>query len=266
VHTNAIFIGSVPPEGGHRVSRVKVLNGYGSHFFDREAFLIALGGNDCAIEDCSTEGFRGDYGTLMVVFYGQNSVIRNCTARYDRVPTPYTLFAYGGWALFDTVFEGNYCNGFGSANNIDSLSCRNVMFRNNRFMNCAYSGILVNMNGHRVPSCPGLTMSVNGEVVLIERSKMDGLLVTGNLIEMRDDSINGAVRIQQDGLSNVRISENVLRTVSGEGAIHAIRSFGEVRNIVVTENVCDPNMTFLLHPDASCHGNTDFSGQPLLDE
>ena len=43
IYTTAAFINGRPPNGQHRVSRVKAVNGNGSLFFDREAFIIGLG-------------------------------------------------------------------------------------------------------------------------------------------------------------------------------------------------------------------------------
>ena len=263
IYTTGVFVHAQPPGGGHRATRVKAINGNGSWFYGREAFLIGLGGNDCAIEDCVVDQFRGDYATLMVVTFGQHGVIRGCTVRGSGTPT---VQAYGGWACYDTVFEDNFCADIGSATNIDSLNCRNVTFRGNVFMNCHYVGILVNVGGNVIENHRQYSMVIEGQPIQdFARSCMDGLFIYDNLVQMSDGAPFGAIQAQQRGLRNVRIFNNVLRTTSGHGRARAIGVL-EAENATVHDNLCEPGMYCeALPPAATWYGNVDLLGAPMKD-
>ena len=263
IYTHAAFIGGRPPRGQHRVSRVKAINGHGSSFLGREAFVIGLGGNDNVIEDCTVELFLGDYSTLMVVQFGHNNVIRNCTARGNN---GLATMGYGGWACYDTVFEGNFAKDMRSATNIDSLTCRNVTFRNNTFMSCKEVGILINVGGGPVGSCLGVTTQVDGEEIEISRSTMDGVFIHDNFVQMQDNAPYGAIQVQQEGMTNAWIYNNVLRTVSMKGAgARAIGVLGTKANAVIHDNVCDPGMYCEIQPQGTIYNNYDFAGKPMVD-
>ena len=262
IYTHAVFMHARPPDGGHRVERVKAINGNGSWFFGREAFVIGLGGNDCVIEDCVVEQFHGDYASLIVTTFGQHGVIRGCTVRGN---DGYCTMAYGGWACWDTVFENNFCTNVRSATNIDSLNCRNVTFRDNVFVDCREVGILVNVSGNVIENHRAYSMVIDGETVEIARSCVDGLFVQGNLIQMRDGAPYGAIQAQTEGLSNVLIQGNVLRTTSGTGQARAI---GVLRatNVLVRGNLCEPGMYCEAIGNAvSWQSNRDLLGQPMRD-
>lgn len=261
--THAAFVHARPPGGGHRVSRVKALNGNGSWFFGREGFLIGLGGNDCVIEDCVVEQFRGDYATLIVTTFGQNGVVRGCTVRgNDGLCT----MAYGGWACWDTVFEGNFSSNVRCATNIDSLNCRNVTFRNNVFMDCREVGILVNVGGRLIEDHRRYSMEIDGKPVEdFARSCMDGLFITGNVVQMRDGAPYGAIQAQVEGLRNVWIRGNVLRTASGQGRARAIGVL-RAENVSVSDNLCEPGMYCEAIPLAAhWQRNFDILGRPMVD-
>ncbi len=262
IYTHAVFVHARPPGGGHRVERVKAINGNGSWFFGREAFIIGLGGNDCAIEDCVVEQFRGDYASLIVTTFGQHGVVRGCTVRGN---DGYCTMAYGGWACWDTVFEDNFCANVRSATNIDSLNCRNVTFRDNVFMDCREVGILVNVSGNVIENHRAYSMQIDGRTVEIARSCMDGLFIQGNLVQMRDGAPFGAIQTQSEGLSNVLIEGNVLRTTSGAGPARAI---GVLRatNVLVRDNLCEPGMYCEAIGNAvTWQSNRDLLGQPMKD-
>ncbi|MBI3991200.1 MAG: right-handed parallel beta-helix repeat-containing protein, partial [Candidatus Omnitrophica bacterium] len=229
IYTHAAFIHVPPPGGRNRVSRVRAINGNGSAFFGLEDFVIGLGGNDCVIENCIVEDFQGDYGTLIVMNFGQHGVVRGCTVRGN---DSYMLLAYGGWACYDTVFEDNFCTNVRSASNIDSLTCRNVTFRDNVFMNCRETGILVNVYGGPNAGHESYSMPIDGKVVNIGYATMDGLFVYNNLIQMRDNAPYAGVQMQTDGLSNVKVYNNIFRTTSGGRSI-AVGVYGNVKNITV---------------------------------
>jgi hypothetical protein len=245
------------------VSRVKAINGHGSAFFGREAFVIGLGGNDCVIEDCIVDQFQGDYGSLIVVTFGQHNVVRGCTVRGN---DGLTTMAYGGWACWDTVFEDNFCTNCRCATNIDSLSCRNVTFRNNVFMNCREVGILVNVGGGVIENHTPYSMVIDDKTIPIAHTQMDGLFVYGNLVEMRDNAPYGGIQTQQDGLRNVVIADNVIRTVSGAGHARAIGVLGQGTNATVRNNTCDPGMYCEVTPLTVCRDNYDLLGQPMHDQ
>ena len=261
IYTHAAFMHARPPGGRHRVSRVRAINGNGSAFFGREDFIIGLGGDDCVIEDCVVEQFHGDYASLIVTTFGQHGVIRGCTVRgNDGLAT----MAYGAWACWDTVFENNFCTNVRCATNIDSLTCRNVTFRNNVFMNCREVGILVNVGGGVVGGCENVATVVDGKPINVSRSQMDGLFIYGNLVEMRDGAPYGGIQAQQDGLTNVHIANNVIRTTSGAGKARALGVLGP-GHATVCNNTCEPGMYAEMPPQAVCRDNYDLLGQPMKD-
>ncbi|MBU0607354.1 MAG: hypothetical protein KKI08_05680, partial [Armatimonadetes bacterium] len=198
---------------------------------------------------------------LIVTTFGQNGVIRGCSVRgNDGLCT----MAYGGWACYETVFEDNFCTNVRSATNIDSLNCRNVTFRHNRFMNCREVGILVNVGGGVIGNHTQYTMEIDGRNIAdFARSCMDGLFITGNLVEMRDGAPYGAIQAQQKGLRNVRIWGNTLRTTSGQGRARAIGVL-EAQNAAVHDNLCEPGMYCeAIPPSAVWRDNVDLLGQPM---
>jgi hypothetical protein len=201
--------------------------------------MIKLGGDDCVIEDCEVDLFHGDYSTCLVVFGGHNNVIRGCTVRGDGSDM---LFAYGGWENLDTVFEGNFAYGVRVVTNIDSLKSKNVIFRNNVFMNCRNAGIGINVSGGNA---------------------MDGLLVHDNFIELADGASLAGIQLGSSGLSNVIIRNNTIRSVSGAAAVKAISVAGNVRNVTICGNIGEPNMTCQVPPHAFGRDNFDLTGQPM---
>ncbi len=262
IYTTAVFVNGKAPRGGQRALRCKAINGNGSWFFGRESFIFGLGGNDCAIEDCQIADFQGDYGSLMVIYGGQGSVIRNCCVRGNGgVGT----LAYGGWAVHDATYEGNYCNNVSCANNIDSLTCHNVTFRGNTFMGCHGCGLLVNVGGVTGPSGDpsAYKLNVNGADIDAAWSQLDGLFIHDNLIELADDCPYGGIQTQQGGLTNVKIHNNVIRTHDGKG--HGRRAIGVLgkpgMNVLITDNTCDPDMYCEIGVPATGWGNVDLQGQ-----
>ncbi len=267
IWTHAVFVHAKPPQGHNIVRRVKAINGNGAAFFGREGFMIGLGGDDCLIEDCVVEQFRGSYGSLMILDFGQHGVIRGCTVRGNADKGGTMTMAYGGWAVWDAVYEDNFCSNVSAANNIDSLRCRNVTYRGNVFMNCKYVGILVNVGNGIVGGLEQYTMPIDGvDVTDWARSSMDGLFIYGNLVQMQDGAPYGAIQTQQQGLRNVQIHDNVLRTTSGHGKARAIGVLGAT-NGSVHGNVCEPGMyaEFLPAPEgaATWYDNLDLLGQPM---
>jgi hypothetical protein len=97
---------------------------------------------------------------------------------------------------------------------------------------------------------------------------MDGLFIYGNVVQMRDGAPFGAIQTQQQGLRNVQIHDNVLRTTSGHGHARAIGVLGAT-NARVYGNVCDPGMyaEFLPAAEGSAvwYDNVDLAGQPMVD-
>jgi hypothetical protein len=261
IYTTAVFVHGDAPYGNHRVYRAKAINGYGSSFFGREAFLFGLGGNDCAIEDCQVADFQGDYGSLIVVMGGQNNVVRNCSVRGNG---GLVTMAYGGWAVHDTTFENNYCNNVSVANNIDSLTSRNVTYRGNTFMECHSAGILINVSGKKITNPEKYQLNVNGTIINTAASKLDGLFIYDNVIQVTNDCLYGGIQVQADGLSNVKIANNVIRTLDGKGnSRRAIGVHGKVANVQITGNTCDPDMYCEIAPAAFGWGNVDLQGQPI---
>jgi hypothetical protein len=240
LYTAAADIWSGYGGGRNEVRRVRLLNGHGSGFFNREAFLVKIGGDDCLIEDCQVADFRGDYSTCLVVFGGHNNVIRGCTvdgAGGDM------LFAYGGWENLDTVFENNYARNVRMVTNIDSLKSTNVIFRNNVFMACGQAGIGVNV---------------------ASGNSMDGLFIENNFIQLADDAHLAGIQVGQDGLSNVRIAGNIIRTVSGRGAARPIAVGSSSRHVTLRGNTCEPGMAACqVPPHAVCLDNLDLEGHPM---
>ena len=256
IYTVAMFVNGRAPRGQHRALRCKAINGHGSSFFGRESFIFGLGGNDCAIEDCQVSDFQGDYGSLIVIYCGQGSVIRNCCVRGNG---GIGTMAYGGWAVHDATYENNYCNHVNAANNIDSLTCHNVTYRGNTFMGCRSVGLLVNVMGTYPP---GSKLNVNGAEIDTAANRVDGLFIYDNLVEVEDDCPFGGIQVQQDGLCNVKIHNNVIRTHDGKGhGRRAIGVFGKVANVQITDNTCDPDMYCEVTPPATGWGNVDLQGQ-----
>jgi hypothetical protein len=173
--------------------------------------------------------------------------------------------AYGGWACWDTVFESNFCTNVRCATNIDSLNCRNVTFRGNVFTGCREVGILVNVGGGVIQNHTQYSMVIDEKTIPIARSQMDGLFIHDNLVEMRDDAPYGGIQVQQDGLRNVRIADNVIRTTNGTGRARALGVLGQGVSAIVCHNVCDPGMYCEVTPESVCHDNSDFLGQPMKD-
>jgi hypothetical protein len=261
--THAAFIHAKPPGGGHRVVRVKALNGNGSWFFGHEGFMIGLGGDDCCIQDCVVDRFRGSYASLIVITFGQHGVVRGCTVRGNNGTM---TMAYGGWAVWDAVYEDNFCANVAAANNIDSLRCRNVTYRGNVFLDCSYVGILVNVGNSLVGGHDQYTMPIDGKPIEdFARSSMDGLFIHDNLVQMRDGAPFGAVQTQAEGLRNVQIYNNVLRTTSGRGRARALGVL-RAENVSVHDNLCEPGMYCeALPPAAAWYNNLDLLGQPMKD-
>jgi hypothetical protein len=268
IYTIAAFGGTAWPRsgerlaGGNRVSRVRAVNGYGSLFFDHEDFVIGLGGSDCVIEDCVVERFHGDYGSLIVLMNGRNSVVRGCTVRGNG-----RCIAYGGWACFDTLFENNFCENVDAGANIDSLNNRNVTFRNNTFVNCHGCGIVVNVGGERHQPFPDYWGELDGRRIDLNEHGLDGLYIYGNYIERPDGARYGAIQVQQELLSNVQIHHNLIRTAGGHGRDCAIGVL-QARNVSVYANRCDPNMYCQINGVTGgqlCYDNYDFEGKPMKD-
>lgn len=256
--TRAVFICSRPPAGNHQARSVKAINGHGSRFFDRESFNIGLGGNNCLIEECQVKRFHGDYSTLIVVFFGQGSIVRGCRVRGN---DGMTTMGYGGWACWETIFENNFAADFRSATNIDSLTSHDVTFRNNEFLNCREAGILVNVNGRRMPGFTDETIPIDGQEIPMTINKLDGLLVSGNRIQVRDGATFSAIQLQQRGLSNVQVIDNIISRVSGKPV--AIGIPAGVRNVVITGNTCDVGMTARVRARAICRDNYDTDGKTI---
>jgi len=247
IYTNAAFIPSAPPMGGHRVQRVKAINGQGSAIFDREDFIIGLGGDNCVIEDCIIDDFKGDYSTVMVVFFGSGSVIRNCTA-------------YGN-GRFGNMAYGDACN-FEKATNIDSLTNNNVTFRNNVFVQCHRVGILVNVNGNTHKSLEKYRMSYGDKKIPFATNSMDGLFIYNNLIQMKVDAPYGAIQVQSGAAKNIVIKNNCLRTEHGNRA----RAIGilKAENVLVSNNICEANMySEIISKSAILKNNQNFNGQEM---
>ena len=265
IYTQAVFVSGRPPRGQHRVSRVKAVNCNGSWFFDKEDFVIGLGGDDCVIEDCHVSQFHGDYSTLMVLYFGHNSAIRGCTAlgNAGRV-----TMAYGGWGCHETVFESNNAADMRSACNIDSLGNRNVTFRGNTFVRCRKTGILVNLGGGQYTNkLKDLRMPDAGPLRDMSHRTMDGLFIYNNLVTLSAGAPFGAIQVQQNGLRNVSIHGNVLRSADGRGdGLRAIGVLGNMPTVVLRNNLCDRGMYCEIKPaDAVYSGNVDFSGAPMFD-
>ena len=242
------------------MSRCKAINGHGSSFLGREAFLFGLGGNDCTIEDCQVSDFQGDYGSLIVVYSGQNNAVRHCSVRGNG---GIGTMAYGGWAVHDCVYEDNYCNNCNAANNIDSLTCRNVTYRGNRFMGCRTVGLLVNVSGKYSPP-ESYTLEINGKTVSVAPNRVDGLFIYDNIVEVAEDCVYGGIQVQVEGLRNVKIYNNVIRTPDGLGhGRRAIGVYGSVTNVQITNNTCDPDMYCEICPPAFGQGNLDLTGKPI---
>jgi hypothetical protein len=265
IYTQAVWVHAPVVDGvkgasGHnRASRVRAVNCHGSAFFDREDFVIGLGGSDNVIEDCTVERFHGDYGTLIALCDGRHSVVRGCTVKANG-----KCFAYGGWACFDAVFENNYGDNLDAATNIDSLYNRNVTFRGNTFVNCQRVGILVNVGGGHYTFGPHW-MTIDGKRFDLNQNGMDGLYIYNNFVEIRDDAPFGAIQAQQKGLTNVVIRGNLLRTQSGHGRARAIGVL-EAAHAAVFDNVCEPGMTADAYPTVSAwHNNLDLLGNPMKD-
>jgi hypothetical protein len=261
IYTHAVFLAGKSPSGRHEVRRVKAVNGYGSGFLGREDFIIGLGGDDCVIEDCQMSDFQDDsYGSLIVLMNGQNGVVRNCSVRsaggYNM-----NCQAYGGWGMKDATFENNFSDNAGTGINIDSLGNRNITIRGNTFMNCRYVGILVNVPGGKETD-PVYTWYVDGKEIKIPVSLMDGLFIHDNLVTLTEDCPYGGVQAQQNGLNNVKIYNNVIRTADGKG--HGRRAIGVLgkpdMHVRISNNTCDPDMYCEIGVPAFGWGNVDLTG------
>jgi hypothetical protein len=69
--------------------------------------------------------------------------------------------------------------------------------------------------------------------------------------------------VQQDGLSNVKICNNVIRTPDGKG--HGRRAIGVLgrpdTHVQISNNTCDPDMCCEIGVPAFGWGNVDLQGQ-----
>jgi hypothetical protein len=138
-----------------------------------------------------------------------------------------------------------------------------VTFRDNVFLNCREVGILVNVSSNSVPGHETFSMPIDGQEINVARSVVDGLFIYGNLVLMRDNAPYGAVQVQQDGLSNVRIANNVFRTESGAGKGWSVKTYRDVKHITVCGNTCEPGMRADVPTNAAVFDNYDFAGQPM---
>lgn len=258
IFTQAVFICSRPPGGGHHAQRVKVINGHGSRFFNHESFNIGLGGNNCIVEDCQVEQFRGDYSTLIAVFFGQGSVVRRCTVHGN---DGRGTMGYGGWACFDALFKKNYASNCRSATNIDSLTSKNVTFHNNEFTNCRDAGILVNLSGDENAGNKGLTIPIDGKEVPASKNQLDGLVISENQVQIREGAPYSAIQLQRKGLSNVQVLKNNISKTGGTPK--AIGIPGGVTNVLIEDNICDPGMRASVTSKATCRNNMDTNGKPI---
>jgi hypothetical protein len=171
--------------------------------------------------------------------------------------------AYGGWDCKDAVFENNFSNNAGSGSNIDSLENHNVTFRGNTFLNCWYVGILLNVAGGKADD-PVYTWYIDGKELKIPIATCDGLFIHDNLVTLRADCPYGGIQVQQDGLRNVKIYNNVIRTPDGKGhGRRAIGVWGKALNVQVSNNTCDPDMYCEVVPPVFGWGNVDLLGQPI---
>ncbi len=270
IYTHAAFLTSDSPGGHNRILRAKAVGPYSSAFFDREDFVFGVGGDDSAIEDCQVSGYSGDSATQIAMFDGQNDVMRNCTVRGNDGDDVHSI-GIGGWALQDATFENNFCDNVDAGTNIDSLSNRNVTFRGNTFMRIRKVGILVNVDAPdnividpANPPKPRLLV-INSKPVDILRTKMDGLFIYNNLVEVTDDCPFGGIQAQQRALDNVKIHNNVIRTHDGKG--HGRRAIGVLgkpgMNVLITDNTCDPDMCCEIGVPAIGWGNVDLQGKPI---
>jgi hypothetical protein len=270
IYTHAAFLTSDPPGGHNRILRVKAVGPYSSAFFDREDFVLGVGGDDSTIEDCQVCGYSGDSATQIAMFDGQNNVIRNCTVRGNDSDDVHSI-GIGGWALQDATFENNFCDNVDAGTNIDSLSNHNVTFRCNTFMRCHKVGILVNVdapdNQVTDPANPPKPrwVVINGKPVDVVWKKMDGLFIYDNLVEVLDDCPFGGIQAQQRVLDNVKIHNNVIRTHDGKG--HGRRAIGVLgkpgMNVIITDNTCDPDMCCEIGGSAVGWGNVDLQGHVI---
>jgi hypothetical protein len=159
---------------------------------------------------------------------------------------------YGGWQCSDGVFEGNFGFNLAWAANIDSLANRNCVFRGNMFRGCYAGGIRVSVNGRA------------SHVVTGHTNVMDGLIIQDNVIELTRDSMFGAVQLQADGLSNVRVLNNTFRAGDGNGAGRlAVVVSGKPRNIEITGNDCDSGMNAESSVPIRGRNNHDAQGRPI---
>ena len=131
-------------------------------------------------------------------------------------------------------------------------------------MDCREGGILVNVGGGFTENHRRYSMVIDGKAVEdFAGNSMDGLFIYNNLVQMRDDAPYGAVQAQAEGLRNVIIRNNTLRTTSGQG--HA-RAIGILRatNVVVHDNICESNMyAEIIPPAVAWYNNLDLLGQAM---
>ena len=128
--------------------------------------------------------------------------------------------------------------------------------------------ILVNVAaGQYTNHLKDLQMPDAGGLRDMSHRTMDGLFIYNNLVTMNPGAPYGAVQTQKDGLDNVWIYDNVLRSVDGDGTdLRAIGVNGKTSNVVLRNNVCDPGMYCeLTSKDVLYSGNTDLSGVPMFD-
>lgn len=259
IHPHAAFIRALPPGGNHVIERVKAIHTNGSRVHDLEDFVIGLGGDNCLIRDCIIDSVHGDYGTKIVLFQGRGSRVTGC-----KVVCNGANFAYGGWGCYDTLFDNNYAENVCSGVNIDSLTNRNVVFRNNTFRKCARIGLLINVCGRAyTDNLAKATMLYKGRTVSLGSMTMDGLLIEDNDIEVLDGAPYGCVQVQAEGLENVVVRGNHLSKTTGSRGAVAIGVF-RAQNVKVVNNVCGPGMTLKSDsPSCTFEGNRTTTGAPV---
>jgi hypothetical protein len=264
IYTVAVFVGGKDGEndtyGRNKAKRLKAINCNGSAMFDREDFVIGLGGDNCLIEDCIVETFHGDYATLICIYSGVGSKVSGC-----KVYGNGKNFAYGGWGIYDGLFENNYSENCDCAVNIDSLGNRNVTFRNNIFRKNRGCGILVNVSQYSPESeLAKWQVRYKGELITPLGACMDGLLIENNIVEMIDGAPYGAAQVQAKGLHRGIVRNNTfIKTFGPKGAL-AVGVY-QAQNVEVLDNLCEPNMHISIESKENCRaeGNHYLDGSPV---
>lgn len=262
IYTLGVNIYGKAPEGNHLVERVKMINCTGSLIHDWEDFPISIGGDNCLIKDCIVDKFFGSYATLITLNVGTGSKVVNC-----KVYGNGKNIGYGGWACFDDVFENNYAENQYNGVNIDSLTNRNITFKNNTFKKCYFTGIHINLSGEGYADRDNLNkqaLMYKGNIINVGKKKMSGITIENNKIEMVDGASRGAVHLGTIGMREGIVRNNEFTKTSGIKGAYGVY-LNQASKIKVTDNIYAEGMyTIDMGQDNIFKDNSYFDGKQVI--